>query len=1581
MAEKIPTYSEIKKQIDAGNMREAYRSFEKLPIKDQIAISVAPGIGDALAVYEVGEFGRRAKTNVKQSDYLGAAGNAAIAALAGISLYPLLRFLRGARGVTKTATKAVDAPKIIKPPVEEPLQLAPPKELEIKIPKIEPFEPKGIKEINYQAGEFEFGSKARKWLNGIEQPNITTLGKKVQELPVEQWVQRLENAGVPKGELRVLSILDESNSIHPKLIMSADAKKSLTRKSLDDYIARSQRDAIQVRGTPKNLLQNPDTRPDFVNPATQEQFNYFVKGSGEYRKFPHHNQDLKYPDGFSGDNAYVFDGTAKYNVMDRLDDYRTNVGGLRETLSDDNFETIYKALGELDLDDSPGISTGKNLFRMQSDFQEEVARKIRKPQIDQMNSAKSNFDSVVKIPRVYQEANKSIKDAISVGPDARIVGTQRTELMNNLKPEFVDALRANDEQAMRKILGDDLYKTFTDTEFGTRVPGKYFAPVDELSLQGPAISFNQFIYDLIRFNPDANLSQIKEFTQTRNKIGGEALKYIKDNFLDADFDGVVKEIFKRTKNVEKIKQKIFKSNPTGFVKPEQQKIILKRLKNYNKEVDAVNDLTASGADVDIDRIIGSLNRDVTDLGIDRVSLSPKELERVTGKPFTESLDLTPADIYNLTDRFGRRIYKGIDFDDPAALSKAYFDDMADESKTFFEAADGVKVLKKATGINQSQYGMKIDPYFEGGNSKYFKLPVRANILDSAKKGDNFLFIGEQQAAAESFGTDVIKTYQSAQNEIKKVLKELGVSEQGVVKTIKGTGTEFDGTYLKFTEKLKEAIEKQGVNAFKRGGPVENDEIKSTYKNPLNDQVLKIINTDIQELHEDVVRPKFKKLGIDKSEIKLKKDYSFFGDTSYNAYYVLADAYLDGKITQDDIYEYFRKVQPENFLDKDGGRYKNMQNMFNASDQDSYFYDIIRGVKTQKEAEKQYRALIKRLKKDHNVTVLDYEYGNPQNKRQKITDFMFQVGGETPRANVGMARPFIDPSGEAIINMPVTHDFKEKLRTLNEELFHVGQFRDEQLTGKPIDRLRNVKYLLPKGIRGLIPSDPNVEFLTKSSRETLKDTIGYKLGTHSHQYGRYHDPEATEGIHKDYQQSEEYLKQFGLSTTDPESFTYRDPKSERFFQNPRKQYAGFAEGGEVPSIEQQKKLSKAKLDEIQAQLQDILTTRVYDNLLKDRFDKIKRRVPGSPLDELYQDFDVSKDVVKNIESQVSKNLAKSLKLPYQDAISDILQADDPSKEFAKRKDAFQLRKIDEAISALNLPLDVNVGLDSAQITKEIPLPGNVDLAFGAFKDPNRDVKTAAGLGFTESGKFGDLDIFGATGDYMPPGLYADYTLGDIKKGPLQVDVTKTPGSDIDTKAQLKIGDKTSPFQFDVMKQPGRDYALSGRYTLDKDIFPADSLYGQTYRVPTQLEISKQPNQDLYGKYEIDILGGEGQSLAPIRDFNIAPGTRLGGRGSIGLSFMVDTLKNAGLRLQYMYENPKTGGFFNITYDPRKPTLSQIEKKQATAFGLPQVFPDVPLEDLVGYADPKDKETYFFKEDPLPNVMDVNNILNIEFGREF
>ena len=809
MAARKEILSDLSTKIADGNISDAYRTFEQLPVVDQIAVSISPGVGDALAAYEVGEFGRRAKTNIQDQDRLGAAGNIALSTLSGISLIPLFRFLRGARGVTKSATKAVDSPNTLKPPVEEPLPLAPPKEPKVKLPKVEPFKPKGIEEISYQAGIVELGSKARKWVNGIEQPNITTLGKKVQKLPAEQWVQRLQNAGVPKGELRLLNILDESNSIHPKLIMSADAKKSLSRQNLDDYIARSQRDAIQVRSTPKDILESESYRPGFVNPDTQDQLNYFVKGSGELRNRPHHNNRLKYPDGKTGDNAYVFDGTGKYNAIERL-------GDLRPRLKPEDFKTIQDDLLELKLDP---FSQGKNIFRMQSDFQEEVAKTIRRPQLKDHLTAKANFAAVAKIPRVFQEANISIKDAISAGPDAKIAGTQRTNIINNFKPEFDAALRANDEQAMRKILGDNLYKTFTDTEFGERVPGKFFAPNDELDELASVVEFIESkILTSLKGKGKSGYVELTPKNIIKMFPEGE---YVLENFskINSNFDSVVEEIFKRTKNVEKIKEKIFIGKPTGFIKPEIQKKLIKGLQSYNNEVDKVNKAIADGADIDVDRIIGSLNRDVTDLGIDDLSITPKDIERITGKPFSESLDLTPSDIFNLTDRVGDRVYKGIDFDDSNALSKAYFDDIADEKTTFFELANGVKVLKKAVGINQSQYGMKIDPYFDGGNSKYFKLPVRANILDSAKKNDDFIFIGEQQAVVEGFDPDIVKTYESAQNEIKKVLKELGVGEQGVVKTIKGTGTEFDGTYLKFTDELKKAIEEQGVNAFKDGGSV------------------------------------------------------------------------------------------------------------------------------------------------------------------------------------------------------------------------------------------------------------------------------------------------------------------------------------------------------------------------------------------------------------------------------------------------------------------------------------------------------------------------------------------------------------------------------------------------------------------------------------------------------------------------------------------------------------------------------------------------------------------------------------------
>ena len=251
---------------------------------------------------------------------------------------------------------------------------------------------------------------------------------------------------------------------------------------------------------------------------------------------------------------------------------------------------------------------------------------------------------------------------------------------------------------------------------------------------------------------------------------------------------------------------------------------MQKLNNYNRQIDEINAQIASGANVDVDRIIGNLNRSVTDLDIDKMSISPRDIERITGKPFSQSLDKTPEEIFYTLNEAGTQKYIDVP-NTPGDLAKAYFDDIADEGKTFFELANGVKVLKKAVGINAKEFGMKIDPYFEGGGSKYMKLPVRARVLAAVKGGQDGVHIGNKQAKTEGSKPRVIQQYASGENELQKILDELIPSskeQKGMISKIEGTNTEFDGTYLKFSDEFKKAVEEKGIDAFKLGGPVEID---------------------------------------------------------------------------------------------------------------------------------------------------------------------------------------------------------------------------------------------------------------------------------------------------------------------------------------------------------------------------------------------------------------------------------------------------------------------------------------------------------------------------------------------------------------------------------------------------------------------------------------------------------------------------------------------------------------------------------------------------------------------------------------
>ena len=375
MATRKEILSDLSKKIADGNIREAYRDFEELPIVDQIAVSISPGVGDAIAAFEVGEFGRRAKTNIQDQDRLGAAGNIALAGLAGLSLVPLFRFLRGAKAVTKSGTKVADtSKKTEKPPVEEPLQLSAPKDLpEIELPEVLPFVTKPAKDLAYQTAQdvLPLQSKARKFLHG----HYKKIDPDVNMLTPEDWVKTLTNPNneIPLGELRILNVLDELNKIHPKLIKEAAGSEKISKGFLDNYMERQQRDALQIRDVPAGRLQSPDI--EFANSdvkRSQQQKLYFVRGAGEQRRNVEHYANLRLQSekgDLSGNNAYVFSGIGFNKPLKRAEEQlRFDQEASQKTLDE-----IAKKLKSIDIKEDDVFM---DIHRVQSDFATEVGRDV-----------------------------------------------------------------------------------------------------------------------------------------------------------------------------------------------------------------------------------------------------------------------------------------------------------------------------------------------------------------------------------------------------------------------------------------------------------------------------------------------------------------------------------------------------------------------------------------------------------------------------------------------------------------------------------------------------------------------------------------------------------------------------------------------------------------------------------------------------------------------------------------------------------------------------------------------------------------------------------------------------------------------------------------------------------------------------------------------------------------------------------------------------------------------------------------------------------------------------------------------------
>ena len=531
MAARKEILSDLSKKIADGNIREAYRDFEELPIVDQIAVSISPGVGDAIAAYEVGEFGRRAKTNIQDQDRLGAAGNIALSGLAGISLIPLLRFLRGAKAVTKTGTKVAEAPKKTdKPPVEEPLQLSAPKDQpEIELPEVLPFVTKPAKDLAYQTAQdvLPLQSKARKFLHG----HYKKIDPDVNMLTPEDWVKTLTdpNNEIPLGELRILNVLDELNQIHPKLIKEAAGSEKISKGFLDNYMARQQRDALQIRNVPSGQLQSPDI--EFANSdlkRSQQQNVFFVRGAGEQRKRASHYPNLRlqnnnaiYPNNvpiqdagnlpqrIKGDTTYVFSGIGFNKPLKRAEEQlRFDQEASQKTLDE-----IAKKLKSIDIKEDDVFM---DIFRVQSDFATEVGRDINfvNPKkeaekvkkilrynkfVDEINPILANtrsMDTLASSTITRMDATSDVKklgvDEFTIEPKdiEAITGRSYKESLDKSpeeifymldetgkKQKYIDV--PNNPEALSQAYFKDLYKddkAFIDLQNGARILKKAIVP-------------------------------------------------------------------------------------------------------------------------------------------------------------------------------------------------------------------------------------------------------------------------------------------------------------------------------------------------------------------------------------------------------------------------------------------------------------------------------------------------------------------------------------------------------------------------------------------------------------------------------------------------------------------------------------------------------------------------------------------------------------------------------------------------------------------------------------------------------------------------------------------------------------------------------------------------------------------------------------------------------------------------------------------------------------------------------------------------------------------------------------------------
>ena len=757
MATRAEVLEKLKTAASEGNIREAYREFEELPIVDQLAISVSPGVGDALAVYEVGEFAQRGSESLEEDSFLGALGNYGLSALAAASLIPIFRFFRGARAIKAAPTEEI---KLL--PDLEPTKVVEETAKDVPVPKVEEFKPLPLDEQMYPGTMFDNKAIERaspdlvnKGLTSKAAKFVNTSKKLPNQGKAQAFINAIKKSGVPEGEMRLLNLIDETGEIHPKLMSELEIRNpqgKITRQRLANYIKSNQQGALSRRRINENQFAG---QIDTSGTSAVKENTYHVRGLDRKDRFDHYSSIDEHKDNFVFDSIADLDLRATDNIdLDSIDKVKDFIGG----------------------------NSLLNVARIQSDYAEELgelATKNKSNQIGQINQS-SEFSDI---------SNNLI--GLDGGIFARDAILATTRQAPDLSPSK---------------LKDKLFRDMLDDK----------TPVGKL---------------------------YKEAVDTNN------INNI--DFENVDIGNLIKpEYFEKLIPVVKKAQADFPLTP--YVDSKKVAALKKDLNTYNQNVPKINklarekfeiqnELKASGLTPEspsylkIDEDLAEIDKQISDIfpeGVfnkfDGYTLSKTDLEEATGKPFTESLGKSIDEIFYDLERLRGGdtgpIRQKYGPGTPEERALKYFNELVNNSDQTFNLGNGLFMLKKATKINPKLLkGYAIDPYAKGARSDVTKFPIRSNFLRAVTEGKDGMYLDSATKRLGKEGGsqyDILQTtYKEAENEIAKIIKELGEDPKKYVRKFDDVDADLDGTYVKIDDQIRDLVKDKGVDAFKDGGPV------------------------------------------------------------------------------------------------------------------------------------------------------------------------------------------------------------------------------------------------------------------------------------------------------------------------------------------------------------------------------------------------------------------------------------------------------------------------------------------------------------------------------------------------------------------------------------------------------------------------------------------------------------------------------------------------------------------------------------------------------------------------------------------